>query len=71
MSARKPPSADIRATEAPAALPLTKAEQAMLLSFRAMDDVGRRQIELLANGVARRHPRQPLPALRLIVGGAT
>lgn len=52
------------------AIPLTEAEQEVLASFRAADAIGRGHIDMLAKGVARRHPHHPLPALRLIVGGA-
>lgn len=51
-------------------IPLTRLEQEVLAAFRATDDIGRGHIELLAKGTARRHPRNPSPALRLIIGGA-
>ena len=54
-----------------AAAPLTKAEQAMLLSFRTMDDTGREHIAIIAKTIAENHPCRPRPLLQLIKGGAT
>lgn len=58
------------AVEHVAAPTLTKEEQAMLLSFRAMDARAKSDIAKLSARLAGRHPHIPRPMLRLVGGGA-
>ena len=66
MSARKPPGPNLSALPAADVLPLTKAEQAMLKSFRATDNRGREDIAEIALAIAELNPGVPRPVLRLV-----
>lgn len=53
------------------ALPLTDAEQGLLVMFRATDDLGRLDMATMARCVLKCTPVQKKNPFRLVVGGAS